>query len=137
MIGRNTCPVIKMRREEIVNGKAIYFIDREKLKAANAMREQAVKAPDYSSKSPKRKGQATAFYQPTKQPEQVEAPAEKEADLFDNSGYAAAINSAIKTEVKKAVEMESAPTPPTPTAQPAKSGLSLIEMARLRASNNQ
>lgn len=131
MIGRKTCPVIQMRQEELVEGKAIYFIDREKLRAANAAQETERTAAKLATARSR-----PVPSKPVIEAEEVELVAEvkKSESLLssiDASGYAEAITVAVKEEVKKSEVVES-----EKDARPVmQSGLSLIEMARMRASN--
>lgn len=132
-IERNGCKADKMRRQETEAGHALFYIERAKL---NAKYEDASAAANVRMEALSAK-KDTADSQRTKRaPPTVTAPAEE-------NGYAAAINKAMQEAIaeqpKRAVasvqppaRAEKKPSAPPVLSAVAKSGMSLIEMARAR-----
>jgi hypothetical protein len=129
-IQRKTCPAAKMREEELVVGKAIYFIDRAKLQAfteANAGK---------ASVGHGRRGSIA----PAK-PSAVESDVMTSAAQFEGD-YAAAINLAmVEASPAKLAEpgmsekhhalVRAVDEGYLARTQVAKAGMSLVELARL------
>lgn len=128
-IGKKECPAQRMRKEEIVEGRAIYFINRNKLRSFQQYQsemEQQRWASMSFGKDDKKKPKPRAVAEPVKAP----PPAPTHFLDMNTGSYADAINAALKpTE-------PAAPAPaPTQVAQPvatAPAGLSMMERARLK-----
>lgn len=121
-IGKKDCLAAKMRKEEIVSGKAIYFINRQKLQAFYRSVEEIERAKliatpvgQWSTKKPSRSRSVETITTPPPPPAKP-----KHFLDIDTGGYVDAINAATKTEVSKGVVMSA----------PAGAGMSLLEMAR-------
>lgn len=120
-IGHKDCPAQEMRQRELLEGKAIYFIDRDELLAQIEERE-AVEM-ERVGKLIEDNGE------PVKKTRQRTAPAPK-AGFIDPLGgsYAAAINRALEEEGKTASVTK--PVAPVVVANVAKAGMSMAEIAR-------
>lgn len=120
-IGKKECPALKMRKEELAEGRAIYF--RERVAPATvtpAQWAEVVKNP------PKRIDMSEV--RPKSAPISKPAPVSSKSSggvlqKIDGAGYATAINRAIENESKPKVVTP----PPKVEAMP---GESLLEMAR-------
>ena len=129
------CPALEMRQEEKDAGKALYYLDREMLRAA--MDEHFAQSSYMPSARARQPRPVSAFAAATvnapSSPASKPKPASKSVAVPDlaQDGYAAAINAAIKEESasKESAKTESESIA-TPTAQ--KKGLSLLEMARMQ-----
>ena len=131
-IGRKDCRAMKMRKEELAEGRAIYFINRNKLRSfmqyQSEMEQQRWASMSFGKTDPKKV---------SKRPELPKAPAPTPAPkhfLDMNTGsYADAINAAMKPAAPEPAPPAAKPTaqPQTPVA-PVKAGMSLLEMARLQ-----
>ena len=129
-IRNKDCPAIAMRKEELVAGKALYFIDR------NILREEMDK--HFKAQVPDRTpAKAPSKFNTTKA---TPAPAPKvESDnrlmaMPEGDGYAAAINAAI-AEANAATPVKEEPkvAAPSPSEQPKRP--SLMELARMKMGN--
>lgn len=130
-IGRKDCPALKMQKEEQLENKAIYFVNRKKLQAFNQYRDemaaQQIQYPESRRKANK-----------SKPVEQEIEQAKASTPFVAEDSYAAAINRAIQDEERKVIEAQSVlkaelPSPPkVAMASVGKSGMSLIEMARAK-----
>lgn len=129
-IGKKECQAQRMRKEELVEGRALYFVNRKKLQSFQQYQtemEQQRFASMPSGKDDKKK---------LKRPTPVQTPAappEPKHFLDISTGsYADAINAAIKLTEPAAPALKPVEQPkPTPAA-PVKAGMSLLEMARLQ-----
>lgn len=113
-IGNKTCPAIKMRKEELDKGQAIYFVERIRSGAViNPTATPTLKRDNKSSVTNRTK------------------PTEKKAlDLVDGGGMADAINNALQEEKAKVADIEpSVMAAQEPTLKPLP-GESLLDMAR-------
>ena len=113
-IGKKECPALKMRKEELAEGHAIYFRER-----VNAVADIEQKAKSFVLQ---------AAQPETPKPAAVAKPAPVSSKRsgsvlgrIDDAGYAKAITRAIEKEVPKVA--------PPPKVEPV-AGESLLEMAR-------
>lgn len=128
-IGRKDCPAMAMRKEEELENKAIYFINRKKLQSNNQFRDEmaASQARADNVKS------ASKF--PNKSTRAVEPVG---SIAIPESSYAAAINNAMQemskeeTVTSKSVIAKQKEAPPVVIN---KTGMSLLDMARARMAN--
>lgn len=133
-IGKKTCPAMKRRMEEMTAGKALYFISREKLLAFNQYQQeiggQAFAASVDGDNVRKSRRPAKRVQQENNLPHTPNTtPTVKLVEVEPEDGYAAAINAAMKKEAQRpAANDEVVPNAP----RPAGSGLSMLEMARLK-----
>lgn len=104
-IGKKTCPALKMRREEIEKGHAIYFIERLKGLATRI----------FSAPAPKQKSKSRVT---NKEPVVT--------DIVDSGNYADAITSAMAAEKDRAPDKPAIETPKVESS----AGESLLEMAK-------
>lgn len=133
-IGHKTCQAMRMRKEEVVEGRAIYFINRKKMQAFHQYRSEmdqqrwAAMTFGKDDKKPKRPAPAPAPV-PTAEP-----PKPKHFLDMNTGSYADAINAALKPAAPEPAAPASKPVEqPKPTlAAPVKAGMSLLEMARLQ-----
>lgn len=129
-IGKKECRAMKMRKEELAEGRALYFINRNKLRSFQQyqaeMEQQRFAAMSFGKTD--KKG-------PKARPEPVAPkiePAKPQHFLDMNTGsYADAINAAIKPKEPAEPAPKSVQQTPAPVA-PVKAGMSLLEMARLQ-----
>lgn len=129
-IGKKMCPALKLQTEEAAAGKAIYFINRAKLSAFNQYKQE-MDGQAFASSVDSDNVRKTRRAAKRPELEPVSAP-RIESDQED--GYAAAINAAMKnaiTPTAPAIKQEVVPNVPRPQG----SGMSMLEMARLKLSN--
>lgn len=125
-IGRKDCRAAKMRKEELAEGRAIYFINRQKMQAfhqerANAEEQKLVgMTSDREAATSANKNRAKASPQ-TRHPLPE---AQKHFLDIKVGGYVDAINAAVDDKPVR-------DKPQIPVA-PIKAGMSLLEMARLQ-----
>lgn len=121
----NQCGAVKMLAEEVAKGQAIHFINRIKLAAFNGLAEERANArfvPRESNVAAKpvfESAHVKAMFDGPPPAKAAPVPLKKSGtvlDHIDDTGYATAINAAIK---------ENTATPVTPIA-----GESLLDMAR-------
>lgn len=133
-IGKKECPAQRMRKEEIVEGRAIYFVNRNKLRSFmqyQSEMEQQRWASMSHGKDDKKKPKARIVAEAPAAP----PPAPKHFLDMNTGSYADAINAALKpTEPAAPAPKPVQPAPPVATA-PA--GLSMMERARLKFAANQ
>lgn len=128
-MARNECPAQAMRAEELLAGKAIYYIDRARLRAQNDGREEqaqvrlndllisggvSLRKANLSPKAPLKSVTVTV----------------KSADFMDaqQGSYADAINLAVQ---EQPVAAAVAPPPPVVhVIQAVRAGMSMVEIAR-------
>lgn len=140
-----TCPALKLRDKERDAGVALFFINRVKLQAFNDEQVKITRDKLVLSKvSPKKSSLGSVFIPKNEMPPAPPPlpPKKKEEHFLDQQGgYAAAINNAMK-ELEKPAPVAK----PEPAVQPAlkpavqqapttvapKSGMSLLEMARMQ-----
>jgi len=136
-----TCPARAMRREEELAGKAIYFVNRKKLQAANDARDAAARATvpaKWGEKKPapvRTAPKVDDAQKPEHKAPVVKSQPKVEAPSFSDGGdYAAAINRAMSEAAVAPKQNKVEPkTPPVIDTLPSvKPGMSLIEMARQR-----
>lgn len=129
-IGKKECPAQRMRKEEIVEGRAIYFVNRNKLRSfmqyQSEMEQQRWVSMSFSKddkkKSPKPRMVAEAPKAPPSAPKHF---------LDMNTGsYADAINAALKPTEPTAPAPKPVQQAPA-TVAPAPAGLTMMERARL------
>lgn len=124
-IGKKECVAMKMRKEEIAEGRALYFINRKKLQSfqqyQTEMEQQRFSSMSFSKD---KKPQA-------KRPSIEPAAPKKPQHFLDvqTGSYADAINAAIAAP---APEIKPVEQPKPVPAAPIKAGMSLLEMARLQ-----
>lgn len=135
-IGRKDCRAAKMRKEELAEGRAIYFINRLKLRSfmqyQSEMEQQRWASMSFGKDDKKKAPKPRMVAEAPKAP-----PAEPKHFLDMNTGsYADAINAALKPVAPEpaALALKPAPQPQAPVA-PIKAGMSLLEMARLMTAN--
>lgn len=138
-----TCKAKEMRREEEIAGKAIYFVNRKKLQAANDARDALIRAAapaKWGEKKAAPSRPAPRMYDAVPQqktehvtPQVKTQPSVSSASFSDGGDYAAAINRAMsEAAVESKQDKVESKAPPVIDASPAKAGMSLIEMARQR-----
>lgn len=119
-IGKKECPALKMRKEELAEGHAIYFRERPTIGVISEAKAQSLFVP--SANSPVTKPTPVAA-----KPAPVSSKGRGSVlDRIDDGGYAKAISRAIENELKpKAV----APAPKVENVATIP-GESLLDMAR-------
>lgn len=138
-IRNRKCPALKMRQEERDAGVALYFVNRVKMREFVEKREEE----EREALKAKRKMDITAGkskYKLIELPSDSKAnkpapkPGVKKIEESPQNGYAEAINRAVSK-----LDEEKSETPPAQQeaqvempAQPAKAGMSLLELARMR-----
>ncbi|WKZ86378.1 hypothetical protein N5B55_05330 [Ralstonia pickettii] len=127
-IGHKTCPALSMRSEEELAGKAIYFVNRDKLRAFAD--EQAGQVTPSLSKV------SESSLKPAPRPA-LKRPAESSIFPTMADGYAAAINAGIAELNKRTPAPASVPEQPKqvvslPSMSP-NPGESMVEFARRMA----
>lgn len=138
-IGKKQCPAQRMRKEELAEGRAIYFINRRKVNAFRQYEEEMERQRLSVTPPAKDKPRTERVSKPS-QPE----PTQHFLDVATGD-YADAINRSLATQEKaekleKTKKSESAkPAPQKPAEQPKtapaaqlKPGMSLLELARLQ-----
>jgi len=137
------CPAIKLREKEREAGVALFFVNRLKLQAFND--EQAKVARDQFAVS-KASGRKMSSLDSVKIPKSElppppKPPKKEEHFLDQQAGYAAAINNAMRELEKPAPVAKPEPAEQSvikpavqqaPTTVAPKSGMSLLEMARMQ-----
>lgn len=129
-IGKKECPAQRMRKEEIVEGRAIYFINRNKLRSfmqyQSEMEQQRWATMSFGKDDKKKQPKPRMVAEPPKAP-----PSEPKHFLDMNTGnYADAINAALKPT--EPAEPAPKPVQKAPvTVAPAPAGLTMMERARL------
>lgn len=113
-IGKKECPALKMRKEELVEGHAIYF--RERVNVTANIEQKARELVVQAAKPETPKSAAVAKPAPVSSKWSGSM-----LDRIDDAGYAKAITRAIEKEMPKVV--------PPPKVEPV-AGESLLEMAR-------
>jgi hypothetical protein len=150
-IGRGHCPALKMRSDEKAAGKAIYFVNREKLNAFTNKRDEdaALNKREEKVAETRRRaalpvpapGDYNGFKRDSVQPatKSVEVPQVKIEHFLEAQvgGYADAINASIKASAVSEPVVEASKSPEVKTVQATpqasvSAGMSLIEIARMR-----
>lgn len=135
-IGKKECPAMRMRKEELVEGRAIYFLNRNKLRSfmqyQSEMEQQRWASMSFGKDDKKK---AAPKPRVVAEPPSAPPPPKHFLDMTTGS-YADAINAALSKPAPEPV----APTPPPVQQNPAPAapiaaGMSLLEMARLMATN--
>lgn len=137
------CPAIKLREKEREAGVALFFVNRVKLQAFNDEQAKITRDKLALSKATARKMPSldTVKIPKSELPPPPKPPKKEEHFLDQQGSYAAAINNAMRELEKPAPvakpEPAAQPTPkPTvqqaPTTVAPKSGMSLLEMARMQ-----
>ena len=135
-IGRKECRAAKMQKEELAEGRAIYFINRKKLQAFHQYRAEMEQRHFSSMSFSKGDQKKVSKPRPIEQPKAPPPAAPKHFLDMNTGSYADAINAAMKTaapepaaQAMKPVQQVQAP------AAPVKAGMSLLEMARQMTAN--
>lgn len=137
------CPAIKLREKEREAGVALFFVNRLKLQAFNDEQAKITRDKFAVSKAADRKMSSLDSVKIPKSelPPPPKSPKKEEHFLDQQTGYAAAINNAMRELEKPAsvAKHEPAGQPVTkpavqqaPTTVAPKSGMSLLEMARMQ-----
>lgn len=125
-IKKKTCPAASMRKEEIAEGKGIYFAERKMVEMVAPITSESEKELRDSGKI-KTKGRMTTILP-------ASAPASKrDNDDFAINGFADAINAAMEKETAKVIETVVKPQKPKPASEvqiKAMPGESLLDIAR-------
>jgi len=124
-IGKKECSAQKLRKEELAEGRAIYFINRKKYQSWMQYRDEMTATALSSDRAPKRQ----RFVAPKETP-----PESKRFIDIDTGSYADALNAALSAKdlaVATKAPVVTAQQKPTPAA-PVKAGMSLLEMARMQ-----
>lgn len=146
------CPAIRMRREEVEKGHAIYFINRKKMQDHfQIKRDEAAKAAREAAALNKQPKRSSGFGKLVTVPAAPEAP--KHFLDIKTGSYADALNAATAAPeptpepvtpalkpTPQPAPVVAAPKPPqasTAAAAPIKAGMSIIEMARLQLAAKQ
>lgn len=132
-IGKKECPAQRMRKEELVEGKAIYFINRNKLRSfmqyQSEMEQQRWASMSFGKDDKKKAPKMRVVAESPKAP-----PPPKHFLDMNTGSYADAINAALKPVAPEPVAPA---TPPVQQNQapvaPIQAGMSLLEMARQMA----
>lgn len=120
-IGGKTCQAIKLRKEELDRGQAIYFTNRNKMLSHQRHYEELA-----------RDGKASSSFR-TKAPKK----SKHFLDEVPDGSYADALNAALAKEptvVKESVVLAAQKSSERPVSliAPVKAGMSLLEMARMQ-----
>lgn len=135
-IGKKECQAQRMRKEELVEGRAIYFLNRNKLRSFMQYQFE-MERQHWASVSLGRddKKKATSKHRAVTQSPTAPPPIKHFLDMNTGS-YADAINAALDEQALEPVEPTSLPVQHNPApAAPIAAGMSLLEMARLMAAN--
>lgn len=127
-MARNECPAQAMRAEELLAGKAIYYIDRARLQSQNDGREEQTQARlnDLLISGGVSLRKANMSLKASPKPATIVA---KPADFMDaqQGSYADAINLAVQ---EQPVAPTAPPAPVVHVVQAVKAGMSMVEIAR-------
>lgn len=131
-IGKKECLAQRMRKEEIVEGRAIYFVNRNKLRSfmqyQSEMEQQRWASMSFGKDDKKKQSKPRMVAEAPKAP----TPPEPKHFLDMNTGsYADAINAAMKQPIEPAAPAPK-PAQPAPPVATAPAGLSMMERARLK-----
>jgi hypothetical protein len=142
-IRNKDCPALELRREEVTAGKALYYVDRQLLREEMDRRFDAMQnsyAPARARSKPVSPAisaapVSTSPAKPKDKP--VPTPVRQPVvPQFDDGGYAAAINAAIRQSAAPAVPIAPVTKPEPkvadPSPSPVKKGPSLLELARMQ-----
>lgn len=140
-IGSKACLALELRAQERAAGKALFYVDRTLLRE-EMDKHFAETSPPLRPVTTKKSAPLPTGITPRAEkpaPAPVAAP-KKEVDAFDDGGYAAAINAAIKEAQTAPAVAAPAPAPqksepkvvaPPPSTE--KKGMSLLDIARIQA----
>jgi hypothetical protein len=118
-ISKKTCPAIKMRKQELEEGRSIHFISRKALQDASNIRDSNIvqRAAVVASKRSK---STVNNVVPMERPS---TPVPKKEETFASMDYAAVISTAAKESPKPVSK-------PTATALKPEQGESMIDFAK-------